>query len=62
MSAPAAALPTDPLLLNFDGHGATSTLAALTPGSAWLALDRNDNRRIGNGGELFGPRSGDGFS
>lgn len=69
--------PTDPLLLNFDGRGAriagsfqfdlnsdgaVENLAALAPGSAWLALDRNGNGIIDDGSELFGPASGNGFS
>ncbi len=76
-SISARSTTTDPLLLNFDGRGARiagtfefdlnsdgnrETLAALAPGSAWLALDRNGNGRIDDGSELFGPNSGDGFA
>lgn len=46
--------------LNTDGQ--TDKLALLESGSAYLALDRNGNARIDDGGELFGPQSGNGFN
>lgn len=72
-----AARQTDPLVLNFAGNaaqltdqrfafdldsdGASEQIHFAPPGSGFLALDRNGNGRIDNGGELFGPASGDGF-
>lgn len=72
-----AARKTDPLVLNFAGNaaqltdqrfafdldndGATEQIHFAAPGSGFLAFDRNGNGRIDNGGELFGPASGDGF-
>jgi hypothetical protein len=69
---------TDPLVVNLDGIGARLTadreafdldgdgvdelVARLAAGSAWLARDRNGNGAVDNGGELFGPASGDGFA
>jgi len=67
----------DPLVLNlqggaasfsgttrFDlnGDGTQETVAALGPGSAYLALDRNGNGTIDSGAELFGPSTGSGFA
>lgn len=68
----------DPLVLNFNGRGAQlapeqtrfdldgdgtqEAIATLASGSAYLALDRDRNGSIDNGGELFGARSGDGFA
>ena len=68
----------DPLVINLDGNlaglsdqtfefdldedGMLDTLHQLEKGSGYLALDRNGDGRIGDGGELFGTRSGDGFS
>lgn len=68
---------TDPLVLNFTGNAAQLTdqrfafdlnsdgtneqIHFAAPGSGFLAFDRNGNGRIDNGGELFGPTSGDGF-
>lgn len=68
----------DPLVINFDGRGArlsderfefdldangeAEQIAALAPGSGYLALDRDGDGRIGNGKELFGPQSGNGFT
>ncbi len=67
----------DPLVINFDGSAAQLTqrefsfdidadgrseqIAFLQPGSGFLALDRNNDGEINDGGELFGPRSGNGF-
>lgn len=67
----------DPLVINFDGNAAqlTSTkfsfdldsdgnaekISFAAPGSAFLALDKNQDGKINNGKELFGPTSGNGF-
>jgi len=69
--------PQDPLVLNFDGLGAAldaggtrfdlnsdnvaDALPTLRAGSAYLALDRNDDGIINNGSELFGTLSGNGY-
>ena len=71
-------VPTDPLVLDFDGSaaqlssgtfqfdlladGQTENLPLLARGSAFLALDRNRDGQINNGSELFGPATGQGFS
>lgn len=71
------AVMTDPLVLNWDGRGVRLTeqkvdfdlnadgtaesLSWLQSGSGFLALDRNQDGWINDGGELFGPQSGNGF-
>lgn len=68
---------TDPLVINFDGAGAElensrfgfdlnsdgidEQIANLRSNSGYLALDRNADGAINNGGELFGPSSNNGF-
>lgn len=68
----------DPLVINFNGSAAQLTAAKFSfdldtdgkteqisfaaPGSGFLALDRNQDGKINDGSELFGPASGDGFS
>lgn len=68
----------DPLVLNFSGtaaqltdqrfafdldnDGKTEEINFVAGGSGFLALDRNGDGKINNGGELFGARSGDGFA
>jgi hypothetical protein len=68
---------TDPLVINFNGtaaqlsdqrfafdlnsNGSTEQINALQPGSGFLALDKNGDGKIGNGSELFGPPTGNGF-
>ncbi|WP_449240904.1 hypothetical protein [Desulfoscipio gibsoniae] len=72
------AAAVDPLVINFDGtapsltnnkisfdldnDGQTDQISFLCPGSGFLALDENGDGIINNGGELFGPQSGDGFA
>lgn len=67
----------DPLVINFNGRaaelsnmrfafdldadGTTEQIAALAPGSGFLAFDRNRDGKINNGLELFGPATGQGF-
>lgn len=68
----------DPLVINFSGTAAQLTqrefsfdldkdgrqdqIAFVKPGSGFLALDKNGNGKVDDGGELFGPASGDGFA
>lgn len=71
------AAKVDPLVLNFDGSAAELTsmkfafdldsdgteeeISFVRPGSGFLALDINNDGKINNGSELFGPRSGNGL-
>lgn len=50
--------------MNFDlnGDGQKESVAMLTGGSAYLALDTNQNGTIDSGRELFGPATGAGFA
>ena len=73
-----AARKVDPLVLNFSGNAASladqrfsfdldsdgkeEQISRLASGSAYLVFDRNGDNKINNGGEMFGPNSGDGFS
>lgn len=68
----------DPLVLNFSGNaaqltdqrftfdlnadGQTENINFVAPGSGFLVFDRNQDGKINNGSELFGPTSGDGFA
>lgn len=68
----------DPLVINFNGKtaelngmrfafdldadGKTEQISGLAPGSGFLALDRNQDGKINNGLELFGPATGQGFA
>lgn len=69
--------PVDPLVINFSGRpaellaettefdldsdGNAETVYQLAPHSAYLAYDRNGDGIVNNGGELFGPSTGEGF-
>ena len=75
--SPVAAL-CDPLVINLEGNiagvsdtkirfdldadGVIDEISGLNAGSGYLALDKNDDGRINDGSELFGTKSGDGFS
>ncbi len=47
---------------DLDCDGEEEKIAKLTAGSAFLALDLNDDGVINDGSELFGTKSGDGFA
>lgn len=68
---------SDPLVISFDGSspigdgkfsfdllkgGAEENISYLSGGSGFLALDKNGDGQINNGTELFGPKSGNGFT
>jgi len=68
----------DPLIISLDGNlpmlsshqfsfdidsdGTSDQISLLKNHSGFLALDKNNNNKIDNGSELFGTKSGDGFS
>lgn len=67
----------DPLVINFQGvprmtdtkfsfdldsDGREEQIYFVRPGSGFLALDLNEDGRVNDGKELFGPSSGNGFS
>ncbi|MDD3306080.1 MAG: hypothetical protein PHO29_03150 [Acetobacterium sp.] len=67
----------DPLVINYDAGSASVTeqkyafdidangtldqISFVGPGSGFLALDLNEDGKINDGSELFGPQSGNGF-
>lgn len=67
----------DPLVINFDGgapglsggkysfdldcDGKEDQISFVRPGSGFLSLDQNGDGTINDGGELFGPNTGNGF-
>jgi hypothetical protein len=69
---------TDPLVINYSGTAAelTSTkfefdlnsdgennnISFVKPGSGFLVLDKNNDGKVNNGAELFGPQTGNGFA
>lgn len=73
-----AAKKIDPLVINFSGNAASLTdqrfsfdldtdgtkdqIARLASGSGYLVFDRNEDGRINDGSEMFGPSSGNGFA
>ena len=73
-----AARKTDPLVINFNGtaaqlseqrfafdlnsDGQSEQINFSSPGSGFLALDKNSDGKINNGSELFGPATGNGFN
>lgn len=46
---------------DLDADGQKEQIALLSPGNAYLALDKNEDGQINDGSELFGPTAGQGF-
>ncbi len=61
LSGDAAALTSTRFSFDLDVDGQVDQIAMLAPGSAYLALDRNQDGEINDGSELFGPTTGHGF-
>ncbi len=59
--ATAARLTQTTFSFDIDADGAADQIAFVGPGSGFLALDRNGDGAINDGGELFGALGGDGF-
>ncbi len=62
LNASAAQLTRQKYEFDLDADGKTEQVSMLQPGSGFLALDRNDDGKVNDGTELFGTRSGNGFS
>lgn len=61
-AGPTASLSDTRFSFDLDADGQTEDIPLLGGGRGYLAFDRNDNGRIDDGSELFGPISGDGFA
>lgn len=60
-AASSAQLSSNTFQFDLDSDGNRETISQLAAGSAFLALDKNNNNRVDNGNELFGAQSGNGF-
>lgn len=60
--APAASLTNTKFSFDIDSDGTADQISNLSSGSGFLSLDLNNDGKINDGSELFGPKSGDGFS
>ncbi len=60
-AAPAADLTASKFSFDLDVDGKEDSISFVKSGSGLLALDLNNDGTINNGGELFGPQSGNGF-
>jgi hypothetical protein len=58
----AAELKSQRFAFDLDADGFKDQIALLGDNSAFLALDKNNDGKINNGSELFGPQSGNGFA
>jgi hypothetical protein len=57
-----ATLASQTFQFDLDSDGKKETISQLNRGSAYLALDKNNDGKINNGNELFGASSGNGFA
>jgi len=61
-NAPAAMLTDTKFSFDIDNDGSSDQISRLRDGSGFLSLDLNNDGRINDGSELFGPQSGNGFA
>lgn len=61
-SGVAAQLTDTKFLFDLDADGGVEEMAFVSPGSSFLAIDRNQDGLVNDGRELFGPATGNGFS
>lgn len=57
-----ASVSTQKFMFDIDANGVLDSISNLNGGSGYLALDLNEDGTINDGSELFGTKSGDGFS
>lgn len=57
-----ASVTAEKYQFDIDANGTLDEISFVGPGSGFLALDLNNDGTINDGGELFGPKSGNGFS
>lgn len=57
-----ASVSDQKFLFDIDGDGILDRISQLGAGSGYLALDRNEDGKINDGTELFGPQTGNGFA
>lgn len=57
-----AQLSDQKFMFDIDNDGILDRISQLSAGSGYLALDKNGDGRINDGGELFGAQSGNGFA
>jgi len=60
--APSAILSDNKFSFDIDCDGSPDQISRLLAGSGFLSLDLNNDGKINDGSELFGPQSGDGFA
>jgi len=57
-----ASLTNNKISFDIDSDGIADQISFVREGSGFLALDINNDGKINNGSELFGPQSGNGFA
>lgn len=62
LDADIAGLSDQKFFFDIDNDGILDRISQLTSGSGYLALDKNGDGKINDGGELFGTKSGNGFA
>jgi hypothetical protein len=60
--APSASVTQQKYAFDIDANGTMDQISFVGPGSGFLALDSNNDGKINDGSELFGPQSGNGFA
>lgn len=62
LDVPSASITDQKFFFDIDADGVREEISSVGRGSGFLALDKNGDGVINDGGELFGARSGNGFA